>query len=145
MTANFSDSRHQERRLKPILHLVPKVLSAMNEYFQARGLGSNAWSELELATAEALSNAIEHGCANRPEAEVVCRWEWIDETIRIEITDPSHYQPPSRAGRLPDDPLAEEGRGTFLIARLVDTVEHVATAQGHSIQLMKRVGVARRS
>jgi anti-sigma regulatory factor (Ser/Thr protein kinase) len=142
MTANLSNSEIGECRLKPDLQLVAATLSAMQEFFQARGLRPKAWSELELAAAEALNNAIEHGCAGHPEAEVVCRWRWTDETIRIEITDAGNYQPPRADPRLPDDPLAEEGRGAFLIARLVDTVEHTLSAEGHSIRLTKRVALA---
>ena len=133
-----------EYRLKPDLELVASTLSAMKEFFQARGLLPNAWSELELASAEALNNAIEHGCVSHPEAEVVCRWRWTDETIRIEITDTGDYQPPRGDASLPDDPLAEEGRGAFLIARLVDSVEHAFSAEGHSIRLTKRVGLAQK-
>ena len=142
MTANLSDSEGGECRLKPDLQRVTAPLSAMKEFFQVRGLSPNAWSQLELAAAEALNNAIEHGCAGHPEAEVVCRWGWTDETIRIEITDAGNYQPPSADASLPDDPLAEEGRGAFLIARLVDTVEHALSAEGHSIRLTKRVAFA---
>jgi anti-sigma regulatory factor (Ser/Thr protein kinase) len=142
MTANLSNSEIGEYRLKPDLQLVAATLSAMQEFFQARGLRPKAWSGLELAAAEALNNAIEHGCAGHPEAEVVCRWRWTDETIRIEITDAGNYQPPRADASLSDDPLAEEGRGAFLIARLVDTVEHAFSVEGHSIQLTKRVALA---
>jgi anti-sigma regulatory factor (Ser/Thr protein kinase) len=141
MTQKLSYSEISECRMKPDLQLVATALSMMKEYFQARGLLSNVWSKLELATAEALNNAIEHGCAGRPESEVVCRWRWTDETIQIEIMDPGNYRPPSVEARLPDDPLAEEGRGAFLIAQLVDTVEHAVSTEGHSIRLTKRIGV----
>jgi anti-sigma regulatory factor (Ser/Thr protein kinase) len=142
MTPNLPNSEIGECRLKADLQLVATTLSAMKEFFQARGLGPNAWSELELAVAEALNNAVEHGCAGHPEAEVVCRWRWTDETIRVEITDVGNYQPPCAEASLPDDPLAEEGRGAFLIARLVDTVEHASSAEGHSIRLTKRVALS---
>jgi anti-sigma regulatory factor (Ser/Thr protein kinase) len=142
MSENFSYSEIAECRLKPDLQFVAKTLALMKQYFEARGLDRQAWSELELAAAEALNNAVEHGCADRFEAEVVCRWRWSDETIQIEITDASNYQPPNYKAKLPDDPLSEEGRGAFLIERLVDTVEHVILASGHSIRLTKRVGVA---
>lgn len=142
MTANLSDSEIRECRLKPDLQLVAATLSAMEKYFQARGLQPNAWCELELAAAEALNNAIEHGCVGHPEVEIACRWRWTDETIQIEVTDAGSYQPPGGDPRLPDDPLAEEGRGAFLIARLVDTVEHAFSAEGHLIRLTKRVVLA---
>ncbi len=139
MTGNFSNSENRECRLKPDLQLVAATLSMMKEYFQARGLQPSVWFELELAAAEALNNAIEHGCICHPEVEIACRWRWTDEIIQIEVTDAGHYKPPSGDPRLPADPLAEQGRGAFLIARLVDTVEHASSAEGHLIRLTKRV------
>jgi anti-sigma regulatory factor (Ser/Thr protein kinase) len=143
MTANLSNSEIRECRLKPDLQLVAATLSAMEQYFQARGLQPKAWFELELATAEALNNAIEYGCLGHPEVEIACRWKWTDEIIQIEVTDAGNYQPPGGDPRLPDDPLAEDGRGAFLIARLVDTVEHACSAEGHLIRLTKRVVLAK--
>jgi serine phosphatase RsbU (regulator of sigma subunit)/anti-sigma regulatory factor (Ser/Thr protein kinase) len=116
----------------------------MREYFQQRGLGPEVWAELELATAEGLTNAIEHGCAGLPATEIVCRWSWSQETIRIEIADPGHYVPPSGPVTLPEDELAERGRGRFLIAQLVDTVEHTTTSAGHTLRLSKHAGLPRR-
>jgi anti-sigma regulatory factor (Ser/Thr protein kinase) len=112
----------------------------MDKFFQARGLAPSAWSELELAAAEALNNAIEHGCAGRTKPEVLCRWSWTGETIEIEIHDGGSYLPPSGEARLPQDPLAETGRGAFLIARLVNSVSHQVSVEGHSIRLTKRAG-----
>jgi anti-sigma regulatory factor (Ser/Thr protein kinase) len=142
MTAKDSNSESGECRMKPDLQLVATTLSTMREFFLRRGLPSDVWSGLELAAAEALNNAIEHGCGDRFEGEVVCRWRWADVTIQIEITDPGNYQPPKHKAILPEDPLAEEGRGEFLIEQLVDTVGHTISAEGHSIHLTKRVGLA---
>ena len=142
MTAKDSNFESRECRLKPDLQLVATTLSAMKIFFLERGLQSDVWSGLELAVAEALNNAVEHGCVDRFEAEVICRWSWTDETIQIEITDPGNYQPPKHKAMLPEDPLAEEGRGEFLIEQLVDTVKHTVSAKGHSIHLTKRVGLA---
>lgn len=142
MTAKHSNSETAECRLKPDLKRVGTTLSAMKEFFRVRGLPSEVWSALELATSEALNNAIEHGCADRFEADVVCRWRWTEEAIEIQITDPGDYRPPTGAAKLPDDPLAEEGRGLFLIERLVDNVEHTVSSEGHSLRLTKRVGLA---
>jgi anti-sigma regulatory factor (Ser/Thr protein kinase) len=116
----------------------------MKKFFRARGLALHAWSELELAAAEALNNAIEHCCSEPAKAEVVCRWSWTGETIEIEIQDGGNYLPPSGEPTLPNDPLAETGRGALLIERLVDFVQHAVSAEGHSIRLTKRVGLAQK-
>jgi anti-sigma regulatory factor (Ser/Thr protein kinase) len=139
--ANLSAAQTGKCRLKPDPSSVPEALFKMTKFFRARGMGSGAWSDLELATAEALNNAIEHGCANRIKADVVCRWSWVGEIVQIEIQDGGNYLPPSGQASLPKDPLAETGRGALLIERLVDSVQHTVSAKGHSIRLSKRVNL----
>ena len=140
MKANFCSPQTGECRLRADLRFVAQTLARMSKFFQRRGLAPGAWSELELAAAEALNNAIEHPASDRMNAEVVCRWNWTAETIQIEIQDTGSYLPPAGEARLPEDPLAERGRGALLIERLVDSVEHTVSAEGHSIRLTKRVG-----
>jgi anti-sigma regulatory factor (Ser/Thr protein kinase) len=140
MKPNFCSPQTGQCRLRADLRLVAKTLARMNKFFHSRGLVPGAWSELELAAAEALNNAIEHRSSKRMKVEVVCRWNWTAETIQIEIQDAGSYRPPSGEAGLPEDPLAERGRGTLLIERLVDLVEHTVSAEGHSIRLTKRVG-----
>src|ERR1700744_6549427 len=94
MTAEPSNDQSVECRLKPDLERVPTTLAEMKVFFEERGLQAEAWACLELATAEAVNNAIEHGCIDQVEPEVICRWNWKDETIEIEITDPGKFQPP---------------------------------------------------
>jgi anti-sigma regulatory factor (Ser/Thr protein kinase) len=140
MKANSCSPQTGECRLRADLGLIAKTLAKMNKFFKSRGLAPSVWSELELAAAEAFNNAIEHRYFKRMAAQVVCRWNWTAETIEIEICDPGSYLPPSGKARLPQDPLAESGRGALLIERLVDLVEHTVSAEGHSIRLTKRVG-----
>jgi anti-sigma regulatory factor (Ser/Thr protein kinase) len=140
MKSNFCSPQTGQCRLPTDLRFVAKTLARMNKFFHRRGLAPGAWSELELAAAEALNNAIEHQCSKHMKAEVVCRWNWTAETIQIEIQDAGNYLPASGEAGLPADPLAERGRGALLIERLVDLVEHTVSAEGHSIRLTKRVG-----
>jgi anti-sigma regulatory factor (Ser/Thr protein kinase) len=140
MKSIFCSPQTGQCRLRADLRFVAQALARMNKFFHGRGLAPGAWSELELAAAEALNNAIEHRCSKGTKAEVVCRWNWTAETIQIEIQDTGSYLPPSGEAGLPEDPLAERGRGALLIERLVDLVEHTVSAEGHSIRLTKRVG-----
>src|SRR5690242_13064217 len=120
MNANLVYSETAECRLSADFELVGRTLCLLNGYLHERGLDPAIWAELELATAEALNNAVEHGCAGLEGAEVSCRWSWTGDAIRIEITDPGHYAPPPGEDALPEDKLAERGRGAFLMARLMD-------------------------
>jgi hypothetical protein len=47
MNANLCSPHIAECRLKPDLRFVATTLSKMKEFFYARGLTPNAWSELE--------------------------------------------------------------------------------------------------
>jgi serine phosphatase RsbU (regulator of sigma subunit)/anti-sigma regulatory factor (Ser/Thr protein kinase) len=124
------------------LVLVAAVLEKMQAYFIARGLRPKAWEEFQLAAAEALNNAVEHGCANLPEGVVRARWGWLGETLWVEVTDPGSFEPPDDplAALLPEDLLAEGGRGGFIMAALTDHVEHRATPEGHTLRMEKNVG-----
>jgi anti-sigma regulatory factor (Ser/Thr protein kinase) len=139
--ADLSAAQSGECRLKPDPSCVTRTLFKMTKFFRAHGMGPGTCSDLELAAAEALNNAIEHGCADRAKAEVVCRWSWIGETVEIEIQDGGSYLAPSGPAKLPKDPLAESGRGALLIERLVDSVQHVISGEGHAIRLTKRVNL----
>jgi anti-sigma regulatory factor (Ser/Thr protein kinase) len=141
--ANLSPSQTGECRLKPDPSFVTRTLFKMKKFFHARGMGPSIWADLELAAAEALNNAVEHGCTDRIKKDVVCRWSWIGEIVQIEIQDGGSYLPPSGQASLPKDPLAETGRGALIIERLVDSVQHAVSAQGHSIRLTKRVNCQR--
>ena len=119
---------------------VQPALGKLKEYCSGQGMKTEVWQQIEIATAEGLNNAILHGCKNRPEASVHVRWDWSDERLWIEITDPSDFMPGPAAAVLPDDPLAESGRGAFLISTLMDRVEHRKTAEGHTLRMEKEVG-----
>jgi anti-sigma regulatory factor (Ser/Thr protein kinase) len=141
MMANLSAPQTGQCRLKPDPSCVSRTLFKMTKFFRARDMGPGTCSDLELAAAEALNNAVEHGCADRTKAEVVCRWSWIGEIVQIEIQDGGSYLAPSGQASLPEDSLAERGRGALLIERLVDSVQHAVSSEGHSIRLTKRVNL----
>jgi serine phosphatase RsbU (regulator of sigma subunit)/anti-sigma regulatory factor (Ser/Thr protein kinase) len=131
-----------ECRMPADLHCVFPVLEIVRNYCYARGLRPSIWSEVELAVAEGLNNAIEHGCAGKESAEARIRWNWHDETLQIEIRDPGDYAPCSTEAKLPEDLLAEGGRGAFLMAQLMDRVEHTSSENGHLLLMEKKVGLA---
>ena len=128
-------------RMPGKLTSVALVLARLKEYAMARGMDAKRFSELELAMAEGLNNAVEHGCSGMPNAEVVFSWSWQGQDFHIAITDPGTYQPSETAAALPEDPLAEGGRGGFLMARLTDRITHRQTKDGHLLEMSKTVGL----
>lgn len=105
------------------LALVEAVVEKLRAFCQRNGLPPRLWSNIELATVEGLNNAIVHGCAGAPDASVRLRWSWEQNAFEIQILDPGDFQPGQEIPTLPDDPLAESGRGRFLIATMMDEVE----------------------
>ena len=114
-------------------------------YCLRHGLDPAHWQALELATVEGLNNAVEHGCAGRPDGRVQLSLTWEEGVIEARITDPGQFvpDPDATVAELPDDPLAEGGRGAFLMHTLMDSVEHRLVDGRHVLILRKTVGDAR--
>ncbi|MEI8341348.1 MAG: SpoIIE family protein phosphatase [Verrucomicrobiota bacterium] len=140
MSNGLSYIENVECRFPGKIALVPEALAKMKDYCIARGLRKNIWNEVELATAEALNNAVEHGCAGNEEAMILLRWQWTKNTLHVEVTDPGVFQPEDNHAGLPDDPLAEGGRGAFLMGQLMDEVVHSQTSDGHVVRMTKKIG-----
>jgi len=122
------------------LRCIRLALDQLGAYCRGHGLRPALWNQVELAVAEGLNNAVEHGCAGVANAEVVLRWAWRGEVLCVEMIDPGRFLPAPAEACLPEDLLAEGGRGAFIIASLVDRVEHRLTDQGHLLVLEKTVG-----
>jgi len=124
----------------PEFECVAAVVSRLLAFCMAQGISSEICSQVELAVVEGVNNAIEHGCAGVPDARVRLRWSWIGVFLEIRIYDPGEFVPGTVEAVLPDDILAEGGRGGFLMATLMDSVEHRLKDGQHCLLLRKRVG-----
>lgn len=135
-------SEWHQCELPPDLDLGREALTHLGNFCRERGLSPEKCHEVELATAEAINNAIQHGCQEQAEGVVRLRWSWTGEWLEIHVADPSTFYPEPHSESLPCDPLSESGRGLYLIASLVDFVEHRLGPDGHDLCLRKKVGVA---
>lgn len=129
-----------ECRIPADLSSIEACQKRLQDFVLSRGLRPALWLPIELATAEALANAIKHGCKNSQEAEVIFRWRWQGDAIVVETIDSGHYEPAPGWNELPEDPFSESGRGGFLMAQSMDRVEHFNTSEGHLLRLTKNVG-----
>lgn len=134
-----------EGKLPADLAAVEPALKRLGDDLRARGLTAEIWQQVQLAAAEALNNAIEHGCAGRADATVSLRWSWSGHDLEIRVHDPGFFEPPTSPAALPDDPLAEGGRGSYLVAQLMDTVSHHNGTEGHEIVMRKTTSLPARS
>ena len=123
------------------LALVAGVLEKFRLFCERHGLARTVWQNVELATAEGLNNAIEHGSTGTAEDRVKLRWSWADDTLVIRIFDSGRFAPGgTETPSLPDDPYSESGRGGFIMAAMMDEVRHVTEEGRHCLVMTKRVG-----
>ncbi|HAX93977.1 MAG TPA: ATP-binding protein [Bacteroidales bacterium] len=100
------------------------VENAIDEMTGAIGINQDNYGKILVATLEAVNNAIKHGNKEVPEKLVDVVIEYIDNELRISVTDQGEGFDPSR---IPDPTLPaniEElsGRGVFLMSRLSDAI-----------------------
>ncbi len=119
---------------------VAPAVARLLAFCEAQGVAPEVLTQIELGVVEGVNNAIEHGCAEIENARVRLRWSWTDDVLEVRIYDPGAFRPGSTAVALPDDPLSEGGRGGFLIAAMMDSVEHRLVHGQHCIVLRKRIG-----
>jgi serine phosphatase RsbU (regulator of sigma subunit)/anti-sigma regulatory factor (Ser/Thr protein kinase) len=123
------------------LALVPEVAGKLRLFCLRHGLDPESWPPVELALVEGLNNAIEHGCRGASTDRIHVQWHWSGEELEISILDPGQFRPALAAARLPD-PLSERGRGTFVMASIMDSVTHTEQDGQHRLVLRKRLGPA---
>ncbi|MDB6076807.1 MAG: phosphoserine phosphatase RsbU/P [Akkermansiaceae bacterium] len=89
---------------------------------------------------ELVFNAIRHGASGVPNAEVTIEWCFEEDVIRLATEDPGPGPPDSmlRNPTLPDDPLAESGRGLFLLHNFADELRPFRGHKGFRFEVMKR-------
>jgi anti-sigma regulatory factor (Ser/Thr protein kinase) len=100
--------------------------------------GAAAW-DLQLATTEAVANAVEHGCGcvHAGNGIRLCI-EAHDGALHVEVCDCGTFRAPTA----PMDPMAQGGRGIPLIAAVVDQVELLAGGQETRVRFTKRLATA---
>jgi anti-sigma regulatory factor (Ser/Thr protein kinase) len=140
--AELTYREYAQCELPAELALVPEAAGKLRAWCLRRGLDAQAWAPVELALVEGLNNAIEHGCHGMSGSVIRVRWRWEGNLLEIEISDPGNFLPgPGEVVRLPH-PLAEGGRGTFVMTSLMDSVTHELRGNSHVLVLGKQLGPA---
>lgn len=125
--------------LPPRLDAVPEAIEPLRRYLATRGASDDEIDAVRLAITEALTNAVRHsGVAARGD-RVHLNWSWHEEWLDVRISEPGQFDPPPDWTDLPDDPLAESGRGGFLIRTLMDDAVHQNGRGFHTLCLRKRL------
>jgi len=121
--------------LPPRLACVHPAVKRVIAWCRVHGVGLDQLSRVELPLVEAINNAIEHGCAGRADAAVRVTARVDSTGVAVTIQDPGRFEPFSGWIELPADPLAEGGRGGFIINSSTDGWEHTNPPEGHLLKL----------
>lgn len=122
----------------PVLDDVSGTIDALISFLVDQGVyGRKFIEEFRLAATEATNNAVEHGCAGRPEPFVELNLSLHSDGIRLKVADPSDFTGWTGPASLPEDPFAEGGRGRYLMEKMTDRIEHLRRSTGHVLILHK--------
>jgi serine phosphatase RsbU (regulator of sigma subunit)/anti-sigma regulatory factor (Ser/Thr protein kinase) len=122
------------------LDAIAPAVDAFRQQLAVRGAAPALIDGLRLALSEALTNAVKHGLAASGAHAVALQWSWADEWLVVEVSEPGRFAPGPAWTELPSDPLAESGRGGFLIAQHFDEVAHENRDGRHTLRLARRIG-----
>lgn len=100
------------------------------------GLDPHRASALSAAVIEAVNNSLEHGYGLQP-GEVTLLLESERDRVVVTVSDRGHGLPPQPARVAAPDPLAERGRGSWIMQQSCDVVRHEFNAGWQSVVLVK--------
>lgn len=100
------------------------------------GLDPERATQLSTAVIEAVNNSLEHGYALTP-GEVCLALDAEPDRVVVTVTDHGSGLPPEPAGQIAPAPLAERGRGSWIMRRSCDEVRHVLGDGQQSVVLVK--------
>ena len=102
---------------------------------------SSSIDDLSIAITEMFNNAVQHGNQNNPNKKVVLTYTCTDSHLIISIRDEgSGFAPEKIKDPLaPENLLAENGRGIYLVRNLMDNLEFNITDQGTEVLIYKKL------
>lgn len=92
--------------------------------------------DIELAVSEAVTNAVRHSRPLRGKGSVAVVCQVQNGTLEVRIRDEGTTAPSTKVCVLPPV-FQENGRGTFLMNKLMDRVVTRCTAHGYSVTMTK--------
>jgi len=122
----------------PSIEDVSDVVAKLVGFLKDQGVQEQTFlDEFQLAAAEALNNAIEHGCADAEKQFIHTALRIKEHEVELQIGDPSSFGGWTGEATLPEDPLAEGGRGRFLIEQMTSSTEH-RLDNGHHVLVLHK-------
>lgn len=118
---------------------IAKVRERFIDFLLSLGLDDREKDGWKLAFTELVNNSIEHGCNNDRNSGIYVRWWSVNNSIWL-ITQDTGQGPSDAVARyptLPEDPLAEGGRGLYIVNEFADTFDHWRSSRGYIAQVSK--------
>ncbi len=130
-----------EYRFTPTTAAIPLARHFLEDWLVRVPVARDEAGDLMLVASELAANAVRHASGQRGSVSLRA---WVDgPDLVLEVEDDGGNQPPlpDRSGETPD-PLAERGRGLFLVRALVDEL-HSDVVEGRTItRVVRRAIVA---
>jgi serine/threonine-protein kinase RsbW len=101
------------------------IENAIDEMTGAIGINQDNYGKILVATLEAVNNAINHGNKADPEKLVDVEIEFVNNEIRVTVSDEGEGFDPKKIPdpTLPDNIEELSGRGVFLMTKLADSIQ----------------------
>lgn len=94
--------------------------------------------EVELCFVEVVTNAIKYGAGTMPDPKVELRASVTERMIELVVTDHGPGMGSFEAsGEIPEDPMAESGRGLAIVRALIPDVRYEPRAEGNRLILRR--------
>ncbi len=118
-----------------------KVEAVTVEISKELQFDSSSADDLSISITEMFNNAVEHGNKNDPKKKVTLTYTRTDSHLIISIRDEgSGFVPEKIKDPLaPENLLAENGRGIYLVRNLMDDLIFNISDQGTEVLLYKRL------
>lgn len=102
---------------------------------------SSSADDLSISITEMFNNAVQHGNKNDPNKKITLSFTRTDSHLIISIRDEgSGFAPEKIKDPLaPENLLAENGRGIYLVRNLMDSLEFKITDQGTEVLIYKKL------
>ncbi len=100
---------------------------------------SSAIDDFAIAITELFNNAIYHGNKKNPNKKITLSYQLLENGLQISVKDQGKgFQPDSLKNPVaPENLLAENGRGIFLVKHLMDDLRFNITDEGTEVIVFK--------
>lgn len=129
----------KENTINADVKQIASIRASFIDFLLSLGIDDTEKEGWKLIFTEAVNNAIEHGSKNDSEKIVSIRWWSTQTSVYVETQDQGTGPDPSTAEnpKLPDDPLAESGRGLFIMDNFADKITHWRSKDGYTLRICK--------